>query len=286
MQVLEAKVDNLVETMDEKIDSKMTQREEALVKRVTAVVESKLQNSIVQKQKDVKQQPQQVSPGTKSRNMEEMLSEMKDRESRKPNLILHRLDESRSNQKSESVKHDTAMFVSLCKETLKIEVAEEEVVEVTRLGKKQTGQDQRPRPLRVKLNKESIKPRIFKNVHKIANSQFSRVSITHDLTPMQKEQEKKMIEEVTKKNTDEGGSPKIFKVTGPPWARKIVAKRQLKLRDVSAEQDNPTPPAATIVEKPSTSASAPDPPKPQPRENSAEDGHQPSKEEAESGGGG
>ena len=117
--MLENKMMNMEATMNDKINKKFEEKEEELVEKVADKVGERLQSKLheasqklgemktVIEETSVDHRPKPAStssPGTKSKNMQETISEMKDRESRKSNLILYRMQEPKSNLKSEMIK--------------------------------------------------------------------------------------------------------------------------------------------------------------------------------------
>ena len=95
-----------------------------------------------------------------------------------------------------------------------------EVQKAIRLGKKRDDGSQRP--LLIALEKPEKKSLIFKNTAKLKNTVYKDISLANDLTKLQREQNKKLREEAKEKNASESTGKYLYKVVGPPWARKVA----------------------------------------------------------------
>ena len=63
----------------------------------------------------------------------------------------------------------------------------------------------------------------MKNLKKLASSEkFKKISVTHDMTQREREENKKRLQEAKDKN--EANESENFKyiVVGPPWDRRVV----------------------------------------------------------------
>ena len=94
--------------------------------------------------KDISNGP--ISPDARKSVVEETVkdvsSEMKDRESRKNNLIIHGIKEPALNLKKDVEREDLKMFSKICDEALSVDITEDDIINITRLGqKKQKGRD-------------------------------------------------------------------------------------------------------------------------------------------------
>ena len=125
-----------------------------------------------------------------------------------PNTIL----------KDERIIQDKKIFMDICNRC-DANISEENVEEIIRLGKK----GEEPRPMLIKMNNSEDKRVLFRNLCKLKedNSPYSRISVNHDMTKQEREENKKLISEAKElQDNDESGNW-IFKVRGPPWDRKI-----------------------------------------------------------------
>ena len=143
-------------------------------------------------------------------------SEEKDRQNRRKNIIIIGLPESKKTA-SENRKEDTRKFMGVCKNILKVNITEDSLEKIIRLGKITEDKD---RPLLITLKEETKKREIFQNLNKLreVGSPLENVIIMHDLTPKQKGELKEKIEEAREKeNKDESGEY-MYHVRGPPWS--------------------------------------------------------------------
>ena len=95
------------------------------------------------------------------------------------------------------------MFTGVCKNILKVNITEDSLEKIIRLGKITEDKD---RPLLITLKEETKKREIFQNLNKLreAGIPLESVILMHDLTPKQEEELKEKIEEARKKeNKDE-----------------------------------------------------------------------------------
>lgn len=160
---------------------------------------------------------------TSNADTTEVIREIKDQESRRQNIILHNIPESNADDGSERVKHDKEQareLAKICKESWK----KDDILSAIRLGKKQN--DNKPRPLLIKMINEDKKKALFKNLKLLqtAPEKYRNVSVQNDLTTKQREEDKKLRDEAKKLENESSGNEK-FKVRGPPWARRIVKTR-------------------------------------------------------------
>ena len=71
---------------------------------------------------------------------------------------------------------------------------------------------------------------------KLKNSDYQHIRIKHDMTKLERDQWKKLIEEAIAEEEKSGGKWE-FRVRGPPWNMKII-KRKPKGADVPDTTEN------------------------------------------------
>ena len=149
--------------------------------------------------------------------------EQKERELRKTNIMVFDLPEPNTNLKDEVITLDKQKFTSICSEVLSVEVETEDMVQFTRLGKKKTEEDAKPRPLRIKMSSEEKKKEIFMNLHKLrdADKEEYPCSFDHDQTVTQRLEAKEMLKKAAELQGKTDSSKWKYLVKGPPWARYI-----------------------------------------------------------------
>jgi len=170
------------------------------------------------------QKKSEETPETKinSNTQDETITEINDRRQREPNLIIFNLDERETNIKEEIIKEDIKNLKEICEIIDKEINIEPEILKLTRLGKKQ---ENKIRPLHIQLKEKEKKRPIFRNLKNLKDSKFSKISVVHDLTVKERDEEKKKWLESKHLNENQGGEW-IFKIRGPPWARKIIRMKK------------------------------------------------------------
>ena len=141
--------------------------------------------------------------------------ERREREHRRQNIMIFELKELEESSRDISLSNDTSSFKQVCVEVLEVDIKPQDIIQVTRIGKKAEGNT---RPLRIKLSSEEKKKEIFMNLHKLRASDSKKIHFDHDLTKLQRQERKELIEKA-KKMTDEDQSKKYkYLVKGPPWS--------------------------------------------------------------------
>ncbi len=156
----------------------------------------------------------------------EVVKEIQDQESRKCNIIMHNVQEKQSDNADERTKHDREQlkeFGKACKENIK----KEDIVSMKRLGKLNANN---PRPLLVEFKDEEKKRALMKNLVNLSKAPepMRRISVQHDLTRKQREEEKKMREQAKKMESEDESGEYNYRIRGPPWAREI---RKMKKKE-------------------------------------------------------
>lgn len=139
----------------------------------------------------------------KYQEREEKYREREEKERKKNNLVMYNLKESIAETAEERKKDDEQKCQHILAEA-KTEQAT--VVNVIRMGKKQQG---RTRPLLVKLENSNMKYDILKNAKNLKTTQqewIKKVSITRDMTVREREESKRLYEQLKQKrnNGEEG----------------------------------------------------------------------------------
>ena len=170
-----------------------------------------------------------VSPRTQQRNIETTVQELRERDEKKPNMIIFNVPEPQTNLKEHRMAADKVTFISICK-SIDVELKPEKVYMADRLGKKR---EDGTRPMLIKLTDHTMKGTIFKNTAKLTqeNNEFKNISMTNDLTKLQREQNKKLREEAKDKTEAEKEGKYYYKVVGPPWARKVTRVEKAPVPD-------------------------------------------------------
>ena len=151
--------------------------------------------------------------------------EMKEREERSQNVVMYGIEESEKESPEERKKDDE----NKVKEVMRGVEVEGEVEIKFRAGRKNEGNDQRPRPLIVHVKSEEDRMRLLKDARKLSRiPQLKTVFIAEDMTWAQREEARKMERELrdeaerkTKEANEQGKNGKFFLV-GPRGRRRLV----------------------------------------------------------------
>lgn len=158
------------------------------------------------------------------KSVEKKVSEIRDSSRREKNIMIHGVTESQDKTPAVRKRADT-LFVSELARYLDSESELEGMENVVRIGKKKEDAV-RPRPIKVTLNSVDNKKRLMKNLVKLKeandSSPYYKISVTHDMTQAEREQNKAKLMEARDKTVNDKSGNYTFIVRGPPWARRIV----------------------------------------------------------------
>uniref|UniRef100_A0A6P7GL73 Uncharacterized protein LOC114343770 isoform X1 n=1 Tax=Diabrotica virgifera virgifera TaxID=50390 RepID=A0A6P7GL73_DIAVI len=144
---------------------------------------------------------------------QDMFLELEDRSSRSKNILIYNVDESQSKVTNERIDHDKANT----REVLtKLEVGATEF-KVLRVGRGNSSSD-RPRPLKVIFQNNTIVIACLKNKHKLKPSS---ILIKSDLTQMQRNHLKKLYEELDRRRRNGESNLAIRYKNGNPFISKV-----------------------------------------------------------------
>ena len=172
--------------------------------------------------------------------VEKVTKEIQARTERSTRVVVFKVAESTNILKEEVKKDDRKTILKLCQHVSTFD--DDDIAEVTRLGKKpekaetskgdEEEEEVKPRPVLVKFADENAKTRFMKNLYKLQDAPvpYKTMSVKHDMTPAEREQEKKLRDEVSKKNLDHPNY--VHLVREPPWNRHII---KVKKRVVAPE---------------------------------------------------
>ena len=118
----------------------------------------------------------------------EGIQEIREREFRRKNVIIHNVPMAKSKELKKRIEHDYRRFEYLCKEGLELE-DKPKVKKITRLGKK----EDKSRPMRVFLESSENVSEIFRATKNLKDKEkFKNVNIVSDRTFLEREEFKKL----------------------------------------------------------------------------------------------
>ena len=153
--------------------------------------------------------------------------EYRERESRKCNVVMHRIKEPGESLKSgnERLEHDLEQCKKILRTLEMVEEAKSGIKFARRIGER----GQEPRPLVVILRTEDVKRKLLDSAQHLRESEFQEVGIVPDLTIQQRREEQQMVENVERMNEEELTAEDRAKnlqwvVVGPRGAIRIIKR--------------------------------------------------------------
>ena len=213
-QRLEGQLKRVEEALKEKPSKDEVQ--EMIQTQINDVLENKMDEAIDSKIEGLeKTEAQDKVPEDKI--CAKVIAEIKERENRSGNIVIHGIDESTSEEANESLAQDSNVIDQIMKE-IQVQVTSAQM-KIRRLGKREPN---KKRPVLATMRDDKAKKSIMENAKKLKDSaMFKQIGISHDLTKVQREDLKNMREEAKAKSTAE----KTFIVIGMPGSWKIVERK-------------------------------------------------------------
>lgn len=132
------------------------------------------------------------------RSRDEMLKELREREARRDNLVIYQVEEPNHDRGSDRKEQDMRKVTEIF-EHLECPVTADNIKFIFRVGEKKDDRPA-PRPIIVCLKDPTARKSILDNTRKLAGSNFDKISITPDLTPLQRREEDEMRKEAEVRN--------------------------------------------------------------------------------------
>ena len=168
-----------------------------------------------------------------------------DKEKRKSNLVVHNLAESSGESYAEIVEQDVKKFVEMIKDALSLHVR---VVRAFRVGKKS---QTKPRLLIVCTDNAEVKTDVLKMAPQLRqNAEYSNIYITPDLTWREREEGRKLREELARRR--EAGEENLVIRRGKIIRLMPEDKRRTAGRP--EQNDGSSSDAATVIASPTEQA--------------------------------
>lgn len=158
----------------------------------------------------------------------ESIGEIRERDFRRRNFIVHNIPMSSSKEIQKRIKYDQKCVEQLCKEGLNLK-ENLEIKKIVRLGKK----DDKKRPTRVFTTSPEEASKVFRAKGNLSEKEkFKNVQIVQDRTPLEREELKRLhiLKEQKQTTSDRMGE----QVTWTVWRGRLVCKEK-KAEDAEAE---------------------------------------------------
>lgn len=187
----------------------------------------KLETEVYQKLMPSRQQDQGEEPIiTNKQRLEmdgDMFEEWNQRKLREKNILIYGVKESNSSGIDDRVKHDQ-LFVKSLLDTCGVETGPsfmEVIGKMVRLGKR-TEERVKGRPLLVQFVQGNLKRKLFSKISMLRGKpEYNDVSISHDLTKLQRAREAALYEEA-KNMTESAPADVKYGVRCPPWKGRVI----------------------------------------------------------------
>lgn len=154
--------------------------------------------------------------------LDEKLKERDERQIRELNSIIFNLPESESDISDTRVNDDKRSFYKLSHEILDVNVTDNDISRIVRLGAKRD--DGSARPLLVSFTSADVKRQVMRNAFHLKGN-VNKIGINHDMSQEDRSLNKKLLQEARELNNGEDSGEFIYRVRGPPGSRKVVKLR-------------------------------------------------------------
>ena len=180
----------------------------------------KMQSDIDEIKHELRDKNQSQTGSKQEEVVKEVCSNLSDRLARQKNIVIFNLPEE-GETSDQSMGNDLKMtenFTNVVADMKKPEL------NVRRLGRK----GDNPRPMLVSFKNDDDKSKVMRNLYKLKNakSPLNKISVKHDMTKQEREQDKKPEGEARSHNDRNSDPTYKFVVTGLPWDRKIIKVRK------------------------------------------------------------
>jgi hypothetical protein len=217
---------------------------EVMNKRLSTVEMTSSKNSekitsnteeIKELKKQVKETSDHAKQSVQPTQVRDVIKELNLRQEKRNNVVIHKVDEPKSNTKEDRMLDDFEVVVNLAEEIGVILDKEKDVKFQARLGKYTAG---KTRPLLIGFNSSITKGQFMENAHKLkdCDDPWCHVRIVDDLTIEQRKEEDDLRTQVKGKNealTDEESKNWEWRVVGRRGNRRIT---KASLREGNQQQ--------------------------------------------------
>jgi len=151
---------------------------------------------------------------------------------RKKNIIIYRVPEVSAESAADRMDGDMAFVTELLDSVFQVKPEDQGIEKLFRLGQRDVSSNA-PRPLLVGLKDIDVKEGIWSNLKNLKDSdiRFKGISVAHDLSPGQREEIKRLVEQAKRDHvstSSDGAENYWFRVVGQgPRMRVIKIKKQI-----------------------------------------------------------
>ena len=150
----------------------------------------------------------------------------KDVERRRKNIVIYKVLEVSTDYVSDRNASDLAFVTKLLDTVFGLQLDQQSFSRMFRLGKKDDS-SATPRPLLVEFSNLDTKEHVMSNLRNLreANPPFKGISLAHDLTPWQRADIKKLVEQAKRDHSNassESVENYIFRVVGQGASKRVI----------------------------------------------------------------
>lgn len=198
---VQAEISDLHAVIKEEISAEVSNQVSAVERRFDVKIDE-IHSQLVQANTQINSQGQSQPQSCPAEEVmysiiDEKLSEEREIERRRTNVVLFQLPESENTNILERKSEDIALTTRMLREAEIIDITNSEILRAFRIGKKQ---ENKVRPVCISLPDKATRNHILYNAYKLASKgeefEFRKVGIAPDLTPKQRESRKKLRDEL------------------------------------------------------------------------------------------
>ena len=207
------------------LDSRLKNLEDHILKQEQDMLNkiTQLENSLVNNTNtNAREVKEQVSTNNElqkkvEQEINKQITEDRDLEKRKKNIIIYRVPEVSAESAADRMDGDMAFVTELLDSVFQVKPDDQGIEKLFRLGQRDVSSNA-PRPLLVGLKDIDVKEGIWSNLKNLKDSdiRFKGISVAHDLSPGQREEIKRLVEQAKR---DHVSVPVVMvrKTTGSGW---------------------------------------------------------------------
>ena len=167
--------------------------------------------------------------------------EDKEIEARKNNLVLYNIPERQAERHDERVKADRDFIITMCDDVAGIEITDSNILKCVRLGAFATD---KIRPILITLVDGDLKENVLKMGKDLglSGNRYNKLGIANDFTPLQREENRKLLAEAKADIMAQGDLPENYKlyVSRRNTKPQVIKKKRYKAPSQQVQAICPT----------------------------------------------
>jgi len=219
-----------LDTRIKRLEDQFQKREQSLELRLAAV-DTNVTRIVTERLREFDEsRSNQHDAAVVEQAVKEKLDEDKDIEGRRNNIVIYRIPEKLTDALEARKESDSTFVEDLLDSVFQIRASGSDIRKMFRLGRPVEGSDA-PRPLLVSFAKFEDKEHVMSNLRKLkqADERFRGISMSHDLTPRQRNEVKLLLATAKKEheeNSNEAAENFRFLVVGQGTKPRVIKIRK------------------------------------------------------------